>query len=456
MAQRTTLLQRFVQEAQAAAQVRHTNTAQVLDFGEDPATGLLYLVQEFLSGYDLKAHLRARGVLPPSEAIGFLLPVMRALAYAHSKGVVHRDLKPDNIFLCATPDGLLPKLIDFGIAKVFGADGQSVQHTRTAQMMGTPLYMSPEQARGDTTVDHRTDIWSLGVVLYHLLTLRHPHEGATQNLIVGHLIFHEPTPIETYAPDLPPDVIALVHGALQRDPAHRFPTMDAFTQAARACSVLQGAPSLVATPHASVTPALPPPTAWSPQETRAPVITPPTPVPWEPPTVPTFAPPPLATPTGAPKVTTVPPAKRARRAGRWVFAALVLLGTMTAALVAGFSERASRTSADTTTHDAAGARHTAGAITPPPPSTTPVAPTPPPQPIAPTLTTTADAGSTPHEPPARTPPPRPGNERNSGRRTGSGSSRASTFAFPPAPPTATPPRVANPTTPRPPAPIEAY
>jgi anti-sigma regulatory factor (Ser/Thr protein kinase) len=162
---------------------------------------------------------------------------------------------------------------------------------------------------------------------------RHPYKGATQNLIVGHLIFHEPTPLETYAPDLPPDVIALVHGALQRDPAHRFPTMDAFTQAARACSVMQGAPSLVATPHASVTPTPHPPTAWPPLETRAPVITPPTPVPWEPPTVPTFAPPPpLATPTGAPKVTTVPPAKRARRAGRWVFAALVLLGTMTAGL----------------------------------------------------------------------------------------------------------------------------
>ncbi len=239
VARRDDVLRRFVQEAQAAAQVRHANIVSVLDFGYDDARDVLYIVQEFLEGTDLKRRLRAGGPMAPREAIELLLPVMRALTFAHSKGVVHRDLKPDNIFLCETPDGVVPKLIDFGIAKVLGDDGQSVQQTRTLMVMGTPLYMSPEQARGDRAVDHQTDIWQLGVVLYHMLSGRHPYEGTTHNLITAAIITREPTRIEAWLPNLAPDVAALVHGAVAWNPEQRFPTMDAFWQAARACSAMR-------------------------------------------------------------------------------------------------------------------------------------------------------------------------------------------------------------------------
>ncbi len=239
VANRDEVLRRFIQEAQAAAQVRHANIVSVLDFGYDQERELLYIVQEFLEGTDLKRRIKEGGRMEPRAAIELLLPVMRALSHAHSKGVVHRDLKPDNIFLCDTPEGIVPKVIDFGIAKVLDVDGQSVQQTRSLMVMGTPLYMSPEQARGDRAVDHRTDIWQLGVVLYHMLSGRFPYEGTTSNLITAAIITSAPTRIETRAPGIPPDVAALVHGALAWHVEERFPSMDAFWQAARACSVMQ-------------------------------------------------------------------------------------------------------------------------------------------------------------------------------------------------------------------------
>ncbi len=226
---------RFLQEARAAAQVRHANIVSVLDIGQDESSGALFLVQEFLQGRDLRRRVEALGALSPRQAVELLVPVMRGLAFAHSRGVVHRDLKPDNIFLCDTNDGVVPKIIDFGIAKVTDEQGQSAQNTRTTQVLGTPFYMSPEQARGDRAVDQRSDIWSLGVVLFYALTRRYPHEGATTNLIITNIIARQPTPITHYTPTLPQPVVELVHGALQYEPEQRYASMDAFTQAARSC-----------------------------------------------------------------------------------------------------------------------------------------------------------------------------------------------------------------------------
>ena len=262
------LANRFLQEARAAAQVRHPNIVSVLDIGQDEATGALFIVQEFLQGRDLKRHIAQFGAMAPRDALELLMPVMRALSFAHGKGVVHRDLKPDNIFLCDTPEGIVPKIIDFGIAKMTDAQGVSAQMTHTAQMLGTPYYMSPEQARGDRAVDHRADVWSLGVVLYHMLTRRHPHEGATANLIITHIIAQPPTPVTVYAPTLPASVVGLVDAALRYDAAMRTPSMDAFWEATRGCLVALGTtpealpsrPSIAkieaAQPHA---PALPSP-----------------------------------------------------------------------------------------------------------------------------------------------------------------------------------------------------
>jgi eukaryotic-like serine/threonine-protein kinase len=241
------LASRFAQEARAAAQVRHPNIVSILDVGQDDATGALFIVQEYLPGIDLRRHLVQAGTLAPREAIELLLPVMRALAYAHSKNIVHRDLKPDNIFLCETPEGTIPKIIDFGIAKVIDEQGQSAQHTRTTSVLGTPHYMSPEQASGDRAIDLRSDIWSLGVVLFQMLTGRKPHEGTTANLIVTSIIARQPAPITTYAPALPQGVVELVHGALQYDPSQRFQNMKVFEEHARSCLA-----ALSATPHVDV------------------------------------------------------------------------------------------------------------------------------------------------------------------------------------------------------------
>ncbi|MFO0606678.1 MAG: serine/threonine-protein kinase [Polyangiales bacterium] len=229
------LAARFLQEARAAAAVRHANIVGVLDFGQDDASGALYLVQEYLHGRDLKRYVQAEGPLAPREAVERLMPVMRALAYAHARGVVHRDLKPENIFLHETPEGVVPKVIDFGIAKVTDEDGRSAQHTRPAQVLGTPHYMSPEQARGRRAVDQRSDVWSLGVVLYYALTKRLPYEGETATIVMASIITHPPAPVTTWAPELPAPVAALVDGALQTDPDRRYPSMEAFWEAARAC-----------------------------------------------------------------------------------------------------------------------------------------------------------------------------------------------------------------------------
>lgn len=267
VAQNEEFSRRFVQEAQAAAQVRHPNVVSVLDFGIDETSGFLYLVQEFLTGVDLKEHLQRFGPMEPRAAIELLLPLMRALSYAHSKGVVHRDLKTANVFLCETPEGVVPKVIDFGIAKVVDAEGRSAQDTRSLLIMGTPQYMSPEQACGDRAVDHRTDVWAMGVLLYHMLTKRFPYEGSTASLVLAGIIHGQPVRIEARAPHLPSDVAALVHGAVCPDIAQRFPTMDAFWDAARRCSVMGGAaqlpPTRGAAPGGSPTP---PPTGTPPTE----------------------------------------------------------------------------------------------------------------------------------------------------------------------------------------------
>ncbi len=261
------LAQRFLQEARAAAKLRHPNIVTVLDVGRDNDLGVMFMVQEYLRGRDLKRYLHETGPLPPTEALALLLPVMRALSFAHSQRVVHRDLKPENIFLCDTPEGLVPKVIDFGIARVTDALGQSAQQTQTAQVMGSPSYMSPEQAAGDRALDARTDVWSLGVVLYYALTRRLPHEGKTVNLILASIIGQPPTPIALRVPTLPQTIVQLVGGALVMDPERRFPTMDAFAQRARDCmAALQGSvgsapepPGLRATRESAASSVPPPP-----------------------------------------------------------------------------------------------------------------------------------------------------------------------------------------------------
>ncbi len=215
------VVRRFLQEARAAAQLKHPNVVDVLDMGED-TDGTVYLVLELLHGETLKARMR-RGRLSTLEIGTLVLPVMRAVASAHAKSVVHRDLKPDNVFLAAEADGsVVPKLLDFGIAKVSRGDSSS---TRTGMMVGTPQYMSPEQVRGDRDVGAAADVWSMGVVLHAAVCGRVPFEGESTAVVLARVITERARPLLSVEPGASPAIASVVDRALQYEPAARFADM---------------------------------------------------------------------------------------------------------------------------------------------------------------------------------------------------------------------------------------
>src|SRR5450432_2337777 len=178
---------RFLREARAAVRIRSEHVARVLDVGELP-DGSPYMVMEYLLGRDLAAELDEREHLDVPEAIDYVLQACEAVAEAHSIGLIHRDLKPSNLFLTRRPDGSpLVKVLDFGISKAIDQTGMVEQQalTTTSAVMGSPLYMSPEQVRSSKTVDARSDVWSLGVVLYELLSAAHPFEAETMTALLA-------------------------------------------------------------------------------------------------------------------------------------------------------------------------------------------------------------------------------------------------------------------------------
>ena len=209
---------RFGREAKAAAQLRSPHVVQILDHGVWDGTP--YMAMELLEGEDLGKRLARYGRMHPKDVCFIVAQVARALTKAHAAGIVHRDLKPDNVFLVRDDDREIAKVLDFGIAKATGAiDGSN---TKTGAMLGTPYYMSPEQAQGTKAVDHRSDVWSLGVIVYLALTGRLPFESeALGDLLMKIMVSPMPVPSHV-APDLPPAFDAWWAQAANRDPAHRF------------------------------------------------------------------------------------------------------------------------------------------------------------------------------------------------------------------------------------------
>jgi serine/threonine-protein kinase len=167
---------RFSREAAAASQVKSPHVVQMLDHGVTD-TNVPFIVMERLEGEDLAARLERETALPPKDVVTIAGHVCQALARAHAKGIVHRDVKPQNVFLCAHDEEIFVKLLDFGIAKSTEPDGFAA--TRTGQIMGSPYYMSPEQAVGHKEIDHRTDLWSLGVLVFEALTGSRPFEATS-------------------------------------------------------------------------------------------------------------------------------------------------------------------------------------------------------------------------------------------------------------------------------------
>ena len=213
---------RFAREAKAAARIRSEHVARVIDVGT-LETGALYLVMEYLDGWDLAAYLRDRGAMAVSNAVDALLQVCEALAEAHTVGVVHRDLKPANLFITTRSDGsTCLKVLDFGISKLTNASSSDASLTRTSAIMGSPLYMSPEQMTASRNVDARSDIWSVGVVLYELLSGRAPFLADTLPQICARILTEPVAPLLSVRADLPAGLDAVIERCLEKDPARRF------------------------------------------------------------------------------------------------------------------------------------------------------------------------------------------------------------------------------------------
>ncbi len=222
-------VERFRREAQAAATLRSAHVVQVLDYGVDGDTP--YLVMELLNGEDLGARLQRLGRLTPAALVEIVNQVARAVGRAHDAGIVHRDLKPENIFIVNEGDHELVKVLDFGIAKSV-APGFAPSATRTGVTMGTPYYMSPEQAEGKREVDQRTDLWALGVIASECLTGVRPFDGQT----FGELLLNicaRPAPVPSTLAPVPRYFDAWFSKATHRDPAQRFASVQelAFTLA---------------------------------------------------------------------------------------------------------------------------------------------------------------------------------------------------------------------------------
>jgi hypothetical protein len=214
---------RFTREARAAVKLHGEHVVSVVDVGK-LANGCPYMVMEHLEGHDLREELASRGPLPTDEAVDYVLQACEALAEAHAAGVVHRDVKPANLFLARRPDhSPLIKVVDFGISKVALSDGpEEISLTATRTLLGSPQYMAPEQVRSARSVDHRVDIWGLGVTLYELLSQATPFLGETVTAVAAAIVADAPIPLREYNPDVPAELESVVMRCLEKDRERRY------------------------------------------------------------------------------------------------------------------------------------------------------------------------------------------------------------------------------------------
>jgi serine/threonine-protein kinase len=382
---RPDIVNRFFNEARAVTSISDPGIVQVFDFGYH-TDGSAFIVMEYLEGEPLDRRLARLGKLPAYEALLLCRQLASSLAAAHAQSIIHRDLKPENIYLVhdgEVASGERSKILDFGIAKL-SDDNPGKIKTNTGALMGTPIYMSPEQCRGLATLDHRSDIYSLGCVLFHLLTGRPPFEGEGMgDIIAAHIREPAPAP-SSRAPEIAPNVDALVLRCLAKAPDERFQTMQELAAAIGQILPYITSPAaptqwIYAYPGGPTPQPTPPPLAPPPYASRPRTPTPPPPYPSAPPPytsrprTPTPPPPyasvpapsftpvlvkPAPTTLGASNGQVAPrsvrpalPAARSRALG-WVVATVVTLGAAGAA-VAVVMTRGGGSGAAATAHDPA-------------------------------------------------------------------------------------------------------
>jgi eukaryotic-like serine/threonine-protein kinase len=225
---------RFHNEARTAGSIGHPNICEVYDLGTLPS-GSPYIVMEYLTGDTLAAHIARHGKLDAIEAMDIIAQVLAGLSAAHGKGIVHRDIKPENILLVSKPRPMV-KILDFGVSKMLGDDpygeGEDVLSlTRTGMVMGTPYYMSAEQARGERDLDGRVDVYACGVMLYEALAGKRPYIAPNYNALLIQIVGKAPTPLTQHNPSVPPSLEAMVKRAMERDRNRRFQSATEFRTA---------------------------------------------------------------------------------------------------------------------------------------------------------------------------------------------------------------------------------
>ncbi|MGE0791013.1 MAG: protein kinase [Sandaracinaceae bacterium] len=246
---------RFVREAKLAANIAHRNIVRILDYGMVEDSEQPFMVMELLEGESLAARFEStERPLTDIEICEILIQVLGGLAAVHDAGIVHRDIKPENVFLARDPDGEYPKLLDFGISRSLG-DTDEARMTSTGMVVGTPLYMSPEQARGLRDIDTRTDLWSVGIILYEGLTGDVPFDSENMGDILIQVATERVPPLDELRPDLPAALSSVVMRALTKDRTQRWQDARAMRDGLRAAvDALASGQTVVPRPGRRATP----------------------------------------------------------------------------------------------------------------------------------------------------------------------------------------------------------